>query len=91
MKRKKNVNTIDNNDLINEKLKIINNILESFEQLLVLLGPLIDKVLLLEGVEIYFKNGTIKEAINQLANISDQCNKLKFTPIPPEIYKNLKN
>jgi hypothetical protein len=91
MRSKRNANHNNNNYLFNEKLKIFNNILVSFEQVLVLIGPLIDKALLTEEAELYFKNGTIKEALNQLTKISNQCNELRFTSIPPEIFKNLVN
>lgn len=91
MKRKNKSNKMVINHLINEKLKVLNNILVSFEQVFALFGPLLEKMLLMEEIELYLKDGSIEEAVKQLDNISKQCQKLKFFTIPPELLNNLKN
>ncbi len=92
MRRKSQVEDLLNLELIlNKKIKTIRDILDSLVQIFILLDPLLNKMLLMEEAEIFYKNGTFKKAIQLFGDISLQCKELGYPSIPPEVLKNLKN
>ncbi len=88
-KRKKEISTNGLN--INEKLHAIRNILDSCEQFLIEVRPIMRRILSMEEGKIYHKNGTIKKIMILLGNISKECEKLNFPPYDFEIPKDLMN
>ena len=90
MNKKKMKNNENLNDYVNEKINGVRNVLTSLEQILTMLSPLVDKVLLMEDTDTYRKNGSFKTLIELFDNISSECNKLS-SPIfnsefPEDIY-----
>ena len=89
MKKKKREKAHENNELIiNSKIKFIANILESLAEILILFDPLLEKMLLMEEIEEYYRNGTIEQIIRLFDNISKQSRKLTT---PSNLYTSLKD
>jgi len=95
MKKKEKLHQNLNDELnINEKIKAIRNILNSLEQVLINLSPLLDKILLMDDANLYHKNGNFKTLIELFDTISKESKKLYFPfdklGLPKEFY-NLRN
>ncbi|MFW9881423.1 MAG: hypothetical protein ACFFG0_50810 [Candidatus Thorarchaeota archaeon] len=92
MKIRKNKDVVMKSKLdIEDKLKIIGNILKYLEEIFILLNPLIEKILSIEEAEKYRRNGTFKKVEDLFDNISNQSKELIDLQIPYEILKHLKN
>lgn len=77
-KNKKIKNTNEGFNVNDEILKIVRNILDSLEQIFVKLHPLLKKTLLMEEAEEIGKNGTLRDIIQLLNNISKEYRRLSF-------------
>lgn len=90
-KKKKNNQNLYDGLNVNEKIKVISNILNSLEQVFITLSPLLDKVLLMEEVNanLYHKNGNFKTVIELLDNISKECKKLSSPLFNSELPKDI--
>ncbi|KKN37207.1 hypothetical protein LCGC14_0765790 [marine sediment metagenome] len=91
MRRKEKPNPDLNDELnIDEKIKAIRNILNSLEQVLFNLSPLLDKILLMDEANSYHKNGNFKTLIELFDTISKESKKLAFPlsvlGLPEEFY-----
>ncbi|HEA71207.1 hypothetical protein LCGC14_0492080 [marine sediment metagenome] len=96
MSKKEKTNQNLNDELnINEKIKAIRNILNSLEQVLIILSPLLDKILLMEEANLYHKNGSFKTVIELFDNISKESKKLSSPLFNSELlndfFNNLRN
>jgi len=92
MKKKKREKAHENNELIiNSKIKFIANILESLAEILILFDPLLEKMLLMEEIEEYYRNGTIEQIIRLFDNISKQSRELTTPSNLYTLLKDLKN
>ncbi|MFX1260397.1 MAG: hypothetical protein ACFFAN_21315 [Promethearchaeota archaeon] len=80
-----------NSNIIAQKLKVIKNILENISEILMLLKPLIEKVLLLEEAKDYRKSETFERAAMLFGDISVQCKELGSFPFSKDFLNNLKN
>ena len=85
MNKKKKTSQNLNELGINEKIKEIRNILNSLEQILIMLSPLMDKILSMEETSMYHKDGSFKMLIELFDNISKECNKLSTPIFSPEL------
>lgn len=77
-KKKKYIKNANEGFTVNEIFKTLNIILESLEQIFINFYPLVDKILLMEGAKLYFKNGTVRDLKQLLDNISRAYKKLLF-------------
>ncbi len=91
MKRSKHKETKEIEFRIRTKILIIQNILDSFKDILTNFGPLLKKMLSMEESKLYLKNGNIEKAIRQFDNISKQCEYLIEDDIYSQLLENLKN
>ncbi|KKN37208.1 hypothetical protein LCGC14_0765800 [marine sediment metagenome] len=75
-KKKKNTNEGFNVD--SEILKTVRNILDFLEQIFIKLHPLLRKTLLMEEAEEIHTNGTLRDLVQLLDNISREYKRLSF-------------
>ncbi len=89
MKRKKNKYIKYTNEGFNVKeiFNVFRNILDSLEQIFKKFNPLLEKILLMEEVKFYYQNGTFRDLIQLLDNISREYKKLLFHVFNSEIIK----
>ncbi|KKN57388.1 hypothetical protein LCGC14_0562600 [marine sediment metagenome] len=93
-KKKKNNENLNIEYKVDEKIKVVKNILNSLEQIFMILSPLLDKVLLMEDADTYRKNGNFKTLIDLFDNISKESQKLSspfFNSEFPEDISDLRN
>ncbi|HEA71208.1 hypothetical protein LCGC14_0492090 [marine sediment metagenome] len=76
IKYRKNTNEGFNVD--DEIFQIIRNILDSLEQIFIKLHPLLEKTLLMEDAKEIRKNGSLRDIIQLLDNISKEYKRLSF-------------
>ena len=88
-KKKKNNENLNIEYKVNEKIKVVKNILNSLEQIFIILSPLLDKVLLMEDADIYRKNGSFKTLRELFDNISKDSTKLSSPFFNSEFPKEL--
>lgn len=92
MKKKKREKAHEDIELIiNSKIKFIANILDSLAEILILFDPLLEKMLLMEEIEEYYRNGTIEQIMRLFDNISKQSRKLTTPSNLYTLLKDLKN
>ncbi len=75
-KRKKNKENVNNLLNIDEKIEGVKSILNSMEQIFIVISPLMERFLLMENAKIYLKIETIDKLKQLLDNISKECEKL---------------
>ena len=76
---------------IDEKIEGIKNILNICEKIFTLMGPIMEKFILMEEAKIYLKNGSIDKLIELFAIISEECKELSIPLFNFELLLNLKN
>ena len=84
MKEKKNIN----NNVVDKMFQIVGNILNSLELIFLKLHPILEKFLLMEELSIFRKNGTFRDLIKLLEDISKEYKRLSLHVFNTKISQN---
>ena len=86
-KKKKNRKYTNEGFNVEEILNVLRKILDYLEKVFTKLYPLLKKILLMEETKFYHENGTFRDLIQLLDNISREYKALLFLVISSEIIK----
>ena len=80
-----------NQNIIQDSLKIIDNILEMLSEVFLTLKPLIKEIAYLKRTKQLKSTFNFVQVADLFAEISETCKRLKIQDFPDEFYSNLKN